>query len=129
MSIITGYNSHFEVHVIIYDIMIHINTPCVHTCSSFYLAVTANLVRVFVLLFNVIMSEPGDDTTAKTLAEMQATMKLFHEELKALKSGATSVSTNPLEAVSNQPLDTPRGGHESSNPSFRPGETGQRKRG
>jgi len=73
------------------------------------------------------MSDHGDnDTTAQTLAEMQATMKAFHEELQALKRGATSVAT-PLAGSTQQP-DAPRGVGDYGNPTLRSGEVGQRKR-
>jgi len=40
------------------------------------------------------MSDHGEnDTTAQTLAEMQATMKAFHEEMQALKRMGTSMVT------------------------------------
>ena len=44
----------------------------------------------------------NDNSTAKTIAELQETMFLFRKELQELKSGATSVATNPPPS-SNQP--------------------------
>jgi len=46
------------------------------------------------------MSDTGDNSKAKVLAEMKSMMQLLHEELK---SRATSVGTNPLEAGITQP--------------------------
>ena len=70
-----------------------IKGPRVHTCSAFYLAVTANY---FDLCYKYKMSDQ-DNATAKAITELQEKMLSFHKELQELKkSGATSVATNPL---------------------------------
>jgi len=120
MSIITSYNSHFEVHVISYYIIVPINTPHVHTCSAFYLAVTANLI--YKLCVTEKMSDTGESDTARALAQMQATMERFNQELIAIKSGSTSVGTNP-------PPGAPSGVQDSGSSGIRSGEAGQRRRG
>ena len=120
MSIITSYNSHFEVHVISYYIIVPINTPHLHICLAFYLAVTANLV--YKLCVTEKMSDTGESDTARALAQMQATMVRFNQELIAIKCGSTSVGTNP-------PLGAPRGVQDSCSSGIHSGEAGQRRRG
>jgi len=53
----------------------------------------------------------------KTLAEMQAAMKLFHEEPIALKSGFTSVGINLPNGGTTQLSGIPRGLQEPNNSS------------
>ena len=74
------------------------------------------------------MSDAGDNDTVKTLAEMQATMKLLHEEVQTFKSGSTSMGINPSNAGISQPPAMPRGIQKSGSSSFRLGEAGKRKR-
>ena len=67
------------------------------------------------------INDTGESETAKTLTETQATMKLFQEELMAIKSGSTSEGINlPLPGM-------PRGIQESGSSTLRLDEAGQRK--
>ena len=67
MSIITGYKSHFEVHVTSQHS--HYKRSSVHTCLLFYLAVTV----VHVMSFKMTDSNNGNncDCTAKVFKEIR----------------------------------------------------------
>ena len=82
MSIITGYNSHFEVHVTTMTSQhsVPIKGPLVHTCLVFYLAVIANYLD---LCYKYKMSNNQDNATAKAITGLPRKKLSFHKEPRA----------------------------------------------